>query len=39
MPETATVVVLGEDRQLQITNGIVSDNFKGYDVHLYRIDH
>jgi hypothetical protein len=39
MPETATLEVLGENRQLQITNGVVSDHFKGYDVHLYRIDH
>jgi hypothetical protein len=39
IPETATLEVLGENRQLQITNGVVSDHFKGYDVHLYRIDH
>jgi len=39
IPEKATVEVIGEDRQLQITNGVFSDQFKGYDVHLYRIQY
>lgn len=32
-----TVEVLGENRTLELKNGIFEDNFKSWDVHLYRI--
>ena len=32
-----TVEVIGEDRKLQLVGGTFSDNFAGYEVHLYRI--
>lgn len=33
----AVVDVIGEDRQVQMTGGMFSDVFDGFDVHLYRI--
>ncbi len=36
-PATASVEVLGEDRSLDVTDGIFSDDFAGYQVHRYRI--
>jgi hypothetical protein len=33
---TATVTVLGESRQIAMTNGQFKDNFSGYGVHLYQ---
>jgi hypothetical protein len=33
-----TVTVLGENRTLTLSGGSFSDNFGGYDVHLYKID-
>jgi hypothetical protein len=35
----ATAEVIGEDRQLAIEGGELSDDFDGYGVHLYRIAH
>ncbi len=29
--------VVGEDRQVPISNGVLRDDFKGYEVHIYRI--
>ena len=37
LPQTGTVEVLGEDRILHIENGQFKDEFKNYEVHLYRI--
>ena len=34
----ATAEVLGESRNLPITNGEFADEFAGYAVHLYRLD-
>ena len=39
MPRTGRVNVLGENRSFKIRNGAFQDNFEGYGVHLYRIDH
>lgn len=36
--EGATVEVIGENRSLTIAGGGFSDDFAGYQVHLYRID-
>lgn len=36
-PHAATVEVLGEDRLIYIRGGQFSDDFKGYEVHLYKI--
>ena len=35
---TATANVLGEDRTIDVKGGRFIDRFKGYDVHLYRIE-
>jgi hypothetical protein len=37
LPDRATAVVLGEDRQITITAGQFDDDFSAYGVHLYRI--
>ncbi len=37
IPQSAKLNVIGEDRDLFISNGEFSDDFNGYDVHLYRI--
>lgn len=33
----APVEVIGEDRVVHVTDGILSDQYDGYEVHLYRI--
>jgi hypothetical protein len=33
----ASVEVIGEDRLAHVTDGILSDQYGGYEVHLYRI--
>lgn len=38
LPAGAKVEVLGEDRSIDIANGGFSDDFAGYDVHLYSIE-
>ena len=35
---TATAKVLGEGRTIDVERGRFTDNFKGYDVHIYRIE-
>ena len=35
--DAVTVEVIGEDRTLELKSGGFSDDFRGYDVHLYRI--
>jgi hypothetical protein len=37
LASTATAQVLGENRQVAVTNGTFADDFAGYGVHLYRI--
>jgi hypothetical protein len=37
MPDGATVEVLGENRQLKVSNGAFDDQFGPYAVHLYRV--
>ncbi|NLC59539.1 MAG: hypothetical protein GX774_22095 [Armatimonadetes bacterium] len=37
LPARAKAEVIGEDRSLPVTNGRFTDEFKPYDVHLYRI--
>ena len=37
LPERATAVVLGEERQIVIRAGQFDDDFPAYGVHLYRI--
>jgi hypothetical protein len=37
LPKTGTVEVLGENRSIQMANGEIKDQFKPYEVHLYRI--
>jgi hypothetical protein len=37
LPAAAKVEVLGENRQVPVTSGTFSDEFKGYDVHLYKV--
>jgi hypothetical protein len=34
---TASAEVLGENRKIGVTDGKFSDDFKGYEVHLYKI--
>ena len=34
----AKAVVLGEDRTVDVVDGILEDLFAGYDVHLYRVE-
>ena len=34
----AKAVVLGEDRTVDVVDGVLEDLFAGYDVHLYRIE-
>ena len=34
----ATASVIGEDRSLTVSQGILEDNFEGYGVHLYEIE-
>jgi hypothetical protein len=36
-PATATAAVIGENRTIQVTNGVFRDTFSNYGVHLYRI--
>ena len=36
-PRAATVEVIDEDRRLPLSRGAFTDDFKPYDVHLYRI--
>jgi hypothetical protein len=36
-PTVGSAIVLGENRELPILEGHFSDQFDGYDVHLYRI--
>jgi len=35
--KSAQVEVLGEDRTISVRDGVFRDDFKGWDVHLYRI--
>jgi hypothetical protein len=35
---THTVTVYGESRTLTATNGVFTDNFDPYEVHLYQLD-
>jgi hypothetical protein len=37
VPQEATVEVIGEDRTIDMVDGLFADEFGGYDVHLYRI--
>jgi hypothetical protein len=37
LPAKAVAEVLGEDRELEVTDGSFQDKFAGYDVHLYKI--
>jgi hypothetical protein len=37
LPATATAEVLGESRTLPVTNGVLTDAFQAYGVHLYKI--
>jgi hypothetical protein len=37
LPDRGSVVVEGEDREIAIEKGILSDFFKPYEVHIYRI--
>jgi hypothetical protein len=37
LPKAAVAEVLGESRQIKVTQGAFEDDFKPYDVHLYRI--
>jgi hypothetical protein len=34
----ATASVIGEDRSLTVSQGILEDKFEGYGVHLYEIE-
>jgi len=36
LPAAATAEVLGEGRKIPIKNGQFRDNFKGYEVHIYK---
>jgi hypothetical protein len=36
-PATASTEVIGETRTIAVTNGVFTDDFNSYDVHLYRI--
>jgi hypothetical protein len=37
LPDAATATVIGEDRTIAVRSGRFEDDFKPYDVHLYRI--
>lgn len=37
LPETATAEVIGEGRGIPVKNGKFEDDFRAYDVHIYRI--
>jgi hypothetical protein len=37
LPATATAEVIGENRRIAVKGGKFEDEFKAYDVHLYRI--
>ena len=37
LPETANAEVIGEGRGIPVNGGRFADEFKAYDVHLYRI--
>ena len=37
LPEAATAEVMGEGRSIHVKNGSFEDDFKAYDVHLYKI--
>ena len=37
LPEMATAEVLGEERSIDVKNGKFEDEFRAYDVHLYKI--
>jgi len=37
LPEVATAEVIGEERSIEVKNGKFEDDFRAYDVHLYRI--
>jgi hypothetical protein len=37
-PNTKTASVLGEDRTIEVVQGRFIDEFKGYDVHIYRVE-
>lgn len=39
VPAGADVEVLGENRKLNIRNGLFEDAFKPFDVHIYRVRH
>jgi hypothetical protein len=34
----STAQVIGEDRTIKIKDGKFEDDFKAYDVHIYRIE-
>ena len=36
VPQAGPVEVLGEDRSIEMADGVFADSFGGYDVHLYR---
>ncbi|KKS82916.1 MAG: hypothetical protein UV59_C0052G0001, partial [Candidatus Gottesmanbacteria bacterium GW2011_GWA1_43_11] len=38
-PQTATATVLDENRTITINNGVFSDSFVAYGVHLYEINY
>lgn len=37
MPATASAEVIGESRTIPVNNGIFSDTFQSYGIHIYRI--
>jgi hypothetical protein len=37
LPAKATAEVIGESRKIDVEGGKFADDFKGYEVHLYRI--
>jgi hypothetical protein len=37
LPENVSAEVLGESRKVPVRGGAFADDFRGYDVHLYRI--
>jgi hypothetical protein len=37
IPATATAEVIGENRSIAVSNGVLRDNFQSYGVHLYKI--
>ncbi|GAA4314051.1 hypothetical protein [Compostibacter hankyongensis] len=39
LPQRTTVTVIDEGRTLEARNGIFTDTFKPWDVHIYRIDY